>query len=230
MTLNTIPSMRHSWKVDDSVGRLRTKLEELKLSERTIVIYTSDNGGLTQGETTANLGLRAGKGSAYEGGVRVPAIAFAPGMTKPGSVIETPVISLDWNSTILELAGSPPLDGAQGVSLVPLLRGESIPPRPLFWHYPHYHPGGATPYSAVRDGDWRLVEFYEDGRVELYDLKADPDEQHDLAATEPKKAAELRSELHAWRSRVGAQAPTPNPDYDPIRSGLAPKALPKPEQ
>jgi arylsulfatase A-like enzyme len=216
--------------VDDSVGRLRAKLEELKLSERTIVIYTSDNGGLIQGETTANLGLRAGKGSAYEGGVRVPAIAFAPGISKPGTVDETPVISLDWNSTILELAGSKPLDGAQGVSLVPLLRGESIAPRPLFWHYPHYHPGGATPYSAVRDGDWRLVEFFEDDRVELYNLKADPDEQHDLAAAEPKKAAALRSELHAWRARVGAQLPTPNPDYDPAKSDAPPKAPSKPEQ
>jgi len=216
--------------VDDSVGRLRAKLEELKLSERTVVIYTSDNGGLTLGQTTANLGLRAGKGSAYEGGVRVPAIAFAPGITKAGAVNETPVISPDWNSTILDLAGARPLDGAQGVSLVPLLRGESIPPRPLFWHYPHYHPGGATPYSAVRDGDWRLVEIFEDNRMELYDLKNDPEEQRDLAATEPKKAAELRSELAAWRSRVGAQLPTPNPDYDPAKADAAPKAPPKPEQ
>jgi arylsulfatase A len=216
--------------VDDSVGRLRAKLEELKLSERTVVIYTSDNGGLTQGQTTANLGLRAGKGSAYEGGVRVPAIAFAPGINKPGTVNETPVISLDWNSTILELAGSKPLDGAQGVSLVPLLRGESIPPRPLFWHYPHYHPGGATPYSAVRDGDWRLVEFFEDEHVELYNLNTDPEEQHDLAAAEPKKAAELRSELQAWRSHVGAQLPTPNPDYDPAKHGAPPTPPAKPEQ
>jgi arylsulfatase A len=140
------------------------------------------------------------------------------------------VISLDWNSTILELAGSKPLDGAQGVSLVPLLRGESIPPRPLFWHYPHYHPGGATPYSAVRDGDWRLIEFFEGDRAELYNLKDDPEEQHDLSAAEPKKTAELRSELQAWRTRVGAQLPTPNPDYDPAKSTAPPKAPPKPEQ
>ena len=172
----------------------------------------------TLGHTTANLGLRAGKGSAYEGGVRVPSVAFAPGITKPGTVSETPVISLDWNSTMLELAGAKPLKGAQGVSLVPLLRGEAIAARPLYWHYPHYHPGGATPYSAIRSGDWRLVEFFEDDRAELYNLGADPGEEHDLAATEPKKAAELRAQLNAWRTQTGAQLPTPNPDYDPAKN------------
>lgn len=216
--------------VDDSLGRLRTKLEELKLSERTIIVFTSDNGGLTLGQTTANLGLRAGKGSAYEGGVRVPAIAFAPGMTKQGSVNETPIISLDWNSTILNLAGAKPLKGAQGVSLTPLLRGETINPRPIFWHYPHYHPGGATPYSAVRDVDWRLVEFFEDNHVELYNLAIDPSEEHDLAATEPKKAAELREELHTWRAQVHAQMPTPNPDYNPEKEMAPPKKPAPPEQ
>ena len=204
--------------VDDSLRQLRKKLEDLKLSERTVIIFTSDNGGLTLGHTTANLGLRAGKGSAYEGGVRVPSIVFAPGITKPGTVSETPVISLDWNSTMLELAGGKPLKGAQGVSLVPLFRGESIATRPIYWHYPHYHPGGATPYSAMRSGDWRLVEFFEDDRVELYNLSADPGEEHDLAGTEPKKAGELRAQLHAWRTQIGAQLPTPNPDYDPAKN------------
>jgi arylsulfatase A-like enzyme len=216
--------------VDDSVGRLRAKLDELKLSERTIIVFTSDNGGLTLGQTTYNLGLRAGKGSAYEGGVRVPAIALVPGVTKPGAVIETPVITPDWTATLLELAGAKPLDGAQGVSLAPILRGGTIPPRPIFWHYPHYHPGGATPYSAVLDGDWRLVEFFEDDHAELFRLRDDPAEEHDLAAAQPEKTAELRSKLRAWREKVGAQLPTPNPDYDLIKDAAKPKKAKAPEQ
>ncbi len=135
--------------VDDSVGHLRAKLDELQLSDRTIVIFTSDNGGLILNQVTSNLGLRAGKGSAYEGGVRVPAIALVPGVTQAGAVNATPVISLDWTATMLDLAGARPLDQQRGVSLAPVLRGGEIPTRPLFWHYPHYHPGGA---NAVQRG------------------------------------------------------------------------------
>jgi arylsulfatase A-like enzyme len=203
--------------LDDSVGRLRAKLTELKLSERTIIVFTSDNGGLILGQITSNLGLRAGKGSAYEGGVRVPAIALVPGLTPPGAVCDTPIITMDWNSTLLDLAGARPLDGATGISLAPLLRGGTVPPRPLFWHYPHYHPGGATPYSAVLADGWRLVEFFEDNRAELYRLSDDPMEANDLAAAQPQKTAELRAHLKAWRESVGAQLPTPNPDYDPAK-------------
>ena len=99
----------------------------------------------------------------------------------------------------------------------PLLRGEAIPPRPIYWHYPHYHPGGATPYSAVRDGDLRLVHFYEDDHVELYNLRDDPEEKNDLASVQPDRAKTLRAQLDAWRANVGAQPPVPNPDYDPKR-------------
>ncbi len=203
--------------VDDSVGRLRAKVEQLGLTERTIFVFTSDNGGLTLRQTTTNLGMRAGKGSAYEGGVRVPAIAFVPGVTKPGTTSDTPIITMDWNSTLLDLVGTKPLAEAAGVSLVPLLRGGSLPPRPIFWHYPHYHPGGATPYSAVLDDGWRLVEFFEDDHAELYHLSDDPVEAHDLAAAQPQKTAELRARLRAWRESVGAQLPTPNPNYDPAK-------------
>ncbi len=204
--------------VDDSVRQLRAKLDELELSGRTVFIFTSDNGGLTLGRTTSNLGMRAGKGSPYEGGVRVPAIALAPGLTRAGEVTSTPVISMDWTATMLDLAGAPPLDQARGVSLAPLLRGGAISPRPLFWHYPHYHPGGATPYSAILDDNWRLIEFFEDNHVELYHLSDDPEEKHDLALTQPEKAAELRAKLHAWRTAQNAQLPTPNPDYDPAHA------------
>lgn len=202
--------------VDESVGRVLAKLEELKLSSRTVVVFTSDNGGLLQ--NTSNKPLRAGKGSAYEGGVRVPMIVRWPGVVKSGSACGTPVISLDGYPTLLELAGVKP-DPKQivdGASLAPILKGTGGPARDtLFWHYPHYHPGGATPHGAVRQGDLRLVEFFEDNHVELYNLKDDVGETRDLATEMPEKAAELRRILGGWRASVGAQMPTPNPDYDP---------------
>ncbi len=216
--------------VDDSVGHLRAKLDELKLSSRTAVIFNSDNGGLVLNKVTSNLGMRAGKGSAYEGGVRVPAIALVPGVTKAATVNTTPVITLDWTATILDLAGAKPLDKAEGVSLTPLLHGGEIPARPLFWHYPHYHPGGATPYSAILDNQWRLIEFFEDNHVELYHLSDDPEEKNDLAATQPDKAAELRAKLHAWRKADDAQLPTENPNYDPANANAGPVKKPAPEQ
>jgi len=125
------------------------------------------------------------------------------------------VITPDWFATILELAGVAGPAGSDGVSLAPLLRGGTIAPRPLYWHYPHYHPGGATPYSAVRDGDWKLLHFYEDDRVELYDLAHDPAEQRDLAISDAARSAALRAKLDAWRKAVDAQPPTPNPNYQP---------------
>jgi arylsulfatase A-like enzyme len=109
------------------------------------------------------------------------------------------------------------------MSLVPLLRGRGAIRRDaLFWHYPHYHPGGATPYGAIREGDWRLVEFYEDNHVELYNLRRDIGEKHNLAESEPALAKRLRDKLHAWRQRVGAQMPSPNPNYDPARAAANP--------
>jgi len=202
--------------VDDSVGRILRVLDERKLAERTVVIFTSDNGGLLG--STANLGLRAGKGSAYEGGVRVPLIVRWPGVTRAGSQSAEPVITVDHYPTLLDGAGVKPTPGQviDGESLLPLLRGSNKMKRDsIYWHYPHYHPGGATPYSAVRNGDWRLVEFFEDNHVELYNLKIDPTESRDLATTEPTRADALRRQLHAWRKEVGAQLPTPNPEYAP---------------
>ena len=207
--------------VDESVGRLMAKLDELKLSERTLVIFTSDNGGLIG--PTSNVPLRAGKGSAYEGGVRVPLVVKWPGVTKPGSVSDTPVISADFYPTILAALGlTPPVGNAvDGESIEPALRQTGTLKRDaIFWHYPHYHPGGATPYSAVRSGDYRLVEFYEDHRVELYDLKNDLGETTDLAAQMPEKAAALKQKLGAWLKSVDAQFPSPNPDADPEKDKL----------
>jgi len=204
--------------VDDAMGVILRKLEALGLSERTVIVFTSDNGGLLG--CTSNVPLRAGKGSAYEGGVRVPLIVKWPGVTQPGSVCHAPVIGADFYPTLLAVAGVPapashPVDGE---SLVPLLRQAGPLTRDaIYWHYPHYHPGGATPYSAIREGNFRLVEFFEDSHVELYNLKEDLSETRDLAAALPEKAAAMRRKLADWRTRVGAQLPRPNPEAVPER-------------
>jgi arylsulfatase A-like enzyme len=209
--------------LDASVGRVRAKLDELKLADRTIVIFTSDNGGRIP--TTSNKPLRYGKASAYEGGVRVPLIVHWPGVTKPGSASDTPVITMDLFPTIAGMANlKQPKKGAgiDGISLVPLLRGiGEIKRTELFWHYPHhqhYQQGGATPYGAIRSGDYKLIEFFNDGHVELYDIKADIGESRDLAKAKPELANRLRARLHAWRDDVGAQMPTANPRYDPTKA------------
>ena len=210
--------------VDDSVGRLMSKLDELSLSANTLFVFTSDNGGLIG--PTANPPLRAGKGSAYEGGVRVPLIVRWPGQVKPGSTCATPVITPDFYPTFLAAAGiSPSASSAvDGENILPLLK-ESGPLRrvTIYWHYPHYHPGGATPYSALRQGDFRLVEFYEDQRIELYNLKDDIGESRDLAADQPEKAQALRKNLHGWLKATGAQLPTINPQADPDKDLAKPK-------
>lgn len=213
--------------LDRSVGRLRARLDELGIAERTVIVFTGDNGGLDRrgpdgrmGNPTENDPLRAGKGSAYEGGVRTPTIYYWPGVTPSGAVSDTPVITVDIYPTVLEIAG---VDGdpshnqrVDGASLAALLRNpdSGLSRDTLYWHYPHYHNGGATPYSAMRDGDLRLVHFYENDRVELYDLSEDVGEERDLAGTMPEKAQELLDQLNAWRAEVGAQPPVPNPDAE----------------
>ncbi len=211
--------------VDDSVGRILAKLAELNLVERTVVVFFSDNGGLSKnGRITSNFPLRGEKSSMWEGGVRVPLIIKWPGVVHPGSVSHEPVISVDFFPTLLTIAGVSPPEGVtlDGVSLVPLLRGETGFHRgPIFWHSPHYNAHTpvitTTPYGAVRDGDFKLIEFYEDNHAELYNLKNDIGETTDLAAQMPGKTRQLRRELHEWRDSVGAQMPTPNPDYDPVK-------------
>jgi len=203
--------------VDESVGRIVKKLEELQLADRTLIVFTSDNGGAVhfgQPVATANFPLRNGKGSAYEGGLRVPLLIKMPGVTHAGTVCETPVITMDFFPTLLELAGaekSAARTAVDGVSLVPLLRGEKqTPHQKLFWHYPHYWNGGKiSPYSVARVGDWKLIRFYETGREELYDVKSDLSERKDLAAARPEKRQELAGRLDAWLHEVGAQLPVP---------------------
>jgi arylsulfatase A-like enzyme len=217
--------------MDDTVGSVRKKLEDLKLADHTLVIFASDNGGRVP--TTSNLPLRVGKGSCYEGGTRTPLIVYWPGVTKAGSVCDTPVIGMDLFRTILEVVGVK--EGADkaldSVSLVPLLRQTGGLQRDeLFWHYPHYQHyqlGGTTPYGAIRKGDFKLIEYFSDMRVELYNLREDVGEQNDLATKMPDKVEELRARLHAWRKEVGAQMPTPNPKYDPSKPEAAPKSQKK---
>jgi arylsulfatase A-like enzyme len=200
--------------MDSAVGRVVAGLKALNLYDNTIILVTSDNGGLStsEGHPTSNLPLRAGKGWLYEGGIRVPLIMRSPGQTRR-SVCEVPVCSPDYYPTLLDLAGLPPRpdEHLDGVSLVPLLREEALERDTLYWHYPHYGNQGGSPGSAIRKGDWKLILHYEARPVELYNLADDPGELHECAADQPEKAAELRADLERWLSEVGARFPTPNP-------------------
>jgi arylsulfatase A-like enzyme len=210
--------------MDLSIGALRDSLKVNGLSENTVIIFVSDNGGNL--EYTNNTPLRAGKASAYEGGVRVPFIVYWPGKTKPGAVSDTPTVSTDLFPTLIEIAGLPAIDGQgiDGVSLVPELLGSGTISRDaIYWHYPHYqlyHIQGTSPFGAIRSGDYRLVEFYDDMRIELYNLRKDISETRNLAQSEPDIAMKLRNKLHAWRKSVDAQMPVPNPNYDPAKPEL----------
>lgn len=212
--------------MDQSVGRILEQLKKNNLTEKTVIIFTSDNGGLTQrygkhDGFTENLPLRRGKGSAYEGGVRVPAIMRWPGVTKAGQVCAEPIMTTDYFPTILEMAAAQRKSNAtiDGRSIVPLLKDVNARlDRNLYWHYPHYHAGGDGPYTAVRSGNYRLIEFHEDKSIRLYDLATDIGEQTDLSNRKPNKAAQLRSDLHRWRNSIQAQMPTKNPNHDPKRA------------
>jgi arylsulfatase A-like enzyme len=207
-------------QLDAGIGRVIDALEKNGLSDNTIVVFMSDNGGLAtaQGYPTSNLPLRGGKGWAYEGGVREPMIIVAPGIAKPGSVCDVPVISTDFYPTLLQLAGLPlkPEQHRDGVSLVSLLKGEPMQRgKPLFWHYPHYSDQGGAPYGAVREGDWKLIIWYEDDSTELYNIREDIGEKHNLAEANPEIVKDLREKLIAWRKEVVAIMPTPNLEYSP---------------
>ena len=203
--------------MDAACGKVLNALKELGLDDDTVVIFMSDNGGLStsEGHPTSNLPLRAGKGWLYEGGIREPVMVKWPGVVKPGSVCDTPVISTDFYPTMLEMAGLPPKpeQHVDGVSWVPLLKGRTLDPRPLFWHYPHYGNQGGTPGAAIREGDWKLIQFFEPGKdVELYNLKDDIGEKNNLAKQMPQKARELHRKLRQWQFEVDAKFPTPTPN------------------
>jgi arylsulfatase A-like enzyme len=204
--------------LDDSVGRVLDHLKQRGLEQNTIVIFTSDNGGYIgvdrrAGQTvpvTSNAPLRSGKGSLYEGGIRVPLIVRWPGVTPEAAECREPVVLMDLFHT-LRPAGS---SGSDGVGLRPLLKDPAakLGRDALFFHYPHYYET-TTPVGAIRAGDWKLLEYLEDGRIELYHLKDDPGEKTDLAPQMPDKAASLLQQLHHWRTQVGAAMPTANPAF-----------------
>ena len=232
------PEMKHQNAVyagmlkslDESVGRILAKLNDRGLDKNTIVIFASDNGGFIgidkkAGQTvpaTNNAPLRSGKGSCYEGGIRVPMIVHWPGVTSRGAVCREPVTVVDLLPTLLDATGIELPDDVtfDGLKLTPLLKDPSakLDRKALHFHYPHYY-STTTPVSAIRSGDWKLLEYYEDNRVELFNLKEDLGETKDLANQHPQRTAQLRKQLQRWRDEVGAQEPRPNPEFKPRKSG-----------
>jgi len=221
--------------LDESIAQLMAKLDELGLAENTVVIFFSDNGGLIKrfdGEgpvVTSNAPLRSEKGSLWEGGIRDPLIVRWPGVVKPGTECDASVTSVDFYPTMLAMAGlkRDPEHALDGESIVPLLGQTGALERDaIYWHYPHYH--HTPPCGAVRAGEYKLIEFYEDGALELYNLQEDIGEEHNLAEKAPQKAAELRGRLDDWRRSVNAKMPTPNADYDAERAHLWGKRPRKP--
>ncbi|HEV3142589.1 MAG TPA: sulfatase [Gemmataceae bacterium] len=206
--------------LDDSVGQVLAKLDELKLADNTIVVFTSDNGGLHVLEgpntpATYNTPYRAGKGFLYEGGLRVPLIVRWPGKVTAGKVEDTPVIGCDWVPTFLDVCGHGIPDGLDGVSLAELFQGVKLWDRRLYWQFPHYTNQGGRPGGAIREGDFKLIEHYEDDRMELFDLKYDPGETRDRSNEYGDIVTILKARLHAWRRQIGAQENTANPNFDP---------------
>ena len=208
--------------MDLAVGKVLAKIDELELREKTLVIFTSDNGGLStsEGWPTSNLPLRGGKGWMYEGGIREPLIVRWPKVVEAGSICDTPVSSPDFFPTLLEATGSKPANDQlmDGLSLIPLFKKGKLPERALFWHYPHYGNQGGAPGAAIRRGDFKLIEWFEDDRLELFNLGIDPGEKSDLSSEQSALASELRTELHAWQKEIGAKFPAPNPEYDPAKA------------
>jgi arylsulfatase A-like enzyme len=230
------------YSVDESVGRVLATLEELKLSHNTLVVFTSDNGGVggyvrdgikQGGDKTDNSPLRGGKGMLYEGGVRVPYVFRQPGTVAAGGTCDEPIISVDLYPTLLELAGGEPPEGQplDGVSYLGLLKNGGkgrLDRDAIYWHFPGYLGAGpgswrTTPAGTIRAGEWKLHEFFEDGRLELYNLRDDVGERRNLAGERPEKAKELQAKLAAWRQQVGAKMPQKNENPQAAQDGAPPR-------
>ncbi|MFV0270067.1 MAG: sulfatase [Macellibacteroides fermentans] len=208
-------------QMDDAVGVVLDKLEELGLMENTLIIFTSDNGGVSSGDSysTSCLPLRGGKGRQWEGGLRVPFIIHNPYSPLHGTKTDVPAIGMDFYPTILEYAGLPllPKQHTDGQSLIPVLKGDELAPRSLYWHYPHYGNQGGEPVSIIRDGDWKLIHYYEDRRNELYNLKIDQTELEPLNAQYPDKEVFLWKKLSVLLTEAGAKYPVSDLRYDPVK-------------
>jgi arylsulfatase A-like enzyme len=192
--------------IDDGIGEILHSLDDLGLTQNTLVVFNSDNGG--EDRVTSNAPLRAGKSHLYEGGIRVPLIIRWPAGIASGSSCDTPVVTMDFFVTLIELVGLKPAQSLDGTSLVPLFHGgRGLPPRDLVWHYPLEKPHflGGRSAGAIRRGDLKLIEFYDTGTVELYDLSRDIGEAHNLADQMPERVAELRTRLRQWREQVPAK-------------------------
>jgi arylsulfatase A len=223
--------------VDTALGNLRATLARLGVADNTVIYLTSDNGGNHGGIALRGVGfddpdphrvadngfLRAGKGFLYEGGVREPFIVYWPGVTKPGSVCDVPVAGTDIMPTIMSMIDEGPApEPCDGIDISGLFHGKtSLERDALYWHYPNYSPQGGTPSGAIRQGDWKLLEFFEGGNVELYNLASDPGEQHNCASRYSDRAMTMQRRLQAWRRSVNAAMPTPNPRFNSTRAGLS---------
>ena len=207
--------------MDDAVGIVLKKINDLGLDKNTIVCFTSDNGGVSSGDaySTSNMPLRGGKGRQWEGGIREPFYIKAPGVSKPGTTSSVPVNGIDWYPTLLDLAGIslPAKHDIDGVSIVPLLKGLEIAKRPLFWHYPHYGNQGGEPSSIISQNDWKLIHYHEDGRDELYHLGNDPGELKDVAKLEANRAKRLRKKLDDWLKETKARFPKEDSQFDVVK-------------
>lgn len=203
--------------LDWNIGRVLKALEETGKLDDTIIIFTSDNGGLStaEGSPTCNFPAKEGKGWSYEGGTRVPLAITYPKIVQSGIHSQFPTTSPDLYPTILDMAGLPlqPQQHVDGISLLPVLKGHTLTDRPIFWHYPHYGNQGGTPASSLRYGKWKLIEFFEDMHTELYDLDKDPSEMLNLSDAYPLKRDELKKMLHDWRESISAKIPQRNPHW-----------------
>ncbi len=204
--------------VDDNIGKLVRSLSDLGIDDRTIIIFTSDNGGLStsEGSPTCNYPLKAGKGWLYEGGIRVPLIINDPLIRNMPGECNVPVSTIDYFSTIIDLTGIKADIKTDGISIVPLLKAEQTAERPLFWHYPHYSNQGGDPGSAIRYGSYKLIDNFETGRQELYNLKEDISETTDISAKNPEKTKEMHNLLYEWRLKTNAKMMSPNPAWNKI--------------
>ncbi len=208
------------YSVDENIGRLLKRVEELSLDDKTIIFFTSDNGGLStsEGSPTCNSPLRAGKGWLYEGGIRVPLIIKSPGKERPGATVRTPVSSIDFFSTIIEMTDSDKSTyKTDGECIIALLKKDKMKERPLFWHYPHYSNQGVEPGSAVRLGKFKLIDNFEKGRQELYDLENDISESTDISESNPEKTKEMYNLLKDWRKSTNAKMMELNPKWEGIK-------------
>lgn len=209
--------------MDDAVGIVLDALKEAGIEDNTIIVFTSDNGGVASGDSfsTSNLPLRGGKGYQWEGGIREPYFIKVPWLTKRGITSDFPVIGTDFYPTLLDLADIDllPEQHVDGISLKPILEGKQLDvQRPLYWHYPHYGNQGGNPSSIIRENNWKLIHYWEDGSEELYDLETDIGEEKNILDQQPEIARRLSNTLLRWLTEVGASLPKPDPEYDPILS------------